>query len=433
MDRERADGIIERGRDAPRALRLPEGRTVLAAACLVLLVAASILGAVRRPGARALGVRAAAVPTLAALSGRGPFVLYAVQLESEKTDVYAVDLGALPADGRPPAIRIGRFAGRVNDAAGSQGLARGKVVPMLVVESAVDQNAVTRLWMLHRAAPPEVVLSTTDLVPGYALDATGTRIAVARRNARSATPGTMLWIHRAGVPPRFFGAFHRPGGIGVRDAMKPVSWTKDGRGIVAEPFCDGCETLAGGLYLYDTEQRTARAYPDLATDETFEPAWTADGSSFAVARLRRSEACGSPQGNTCAGGEQLLMVDTATRRGRVIAETHELRFDSPRPSPLGRVVAYASGRDHQIEWRDTWNGLIAGIVDVPSADVSPVGWLGETQLLAVATSESLAPGGPSQAALIVVTRTPVGDTGREGAHMDVVALAPNITYLGWLS
>lgn len=410
----------------------PPARVWLAVANASLLVAALALVAVRAQAPPAI-TQGSSAPAVGRLTGPGPFLVYAVRDNERRPRVYAVR----PEGGAP--VFLGEFPGILNEGAGRQGQAAGAAVPILTVQSTVDDNATTRLWLIRRDRPPERILSTTDLVAGFTLSHDVSRVAIARRSARSVSRGFFLHVHNAdGSGPTLIVPLRRPGGESSRDALRPVGWTRYPSGVVLLPFCDQCAVVPTGVYRYvfgaSVKPFTATtAGPVLAADVTM------DGSVVHVEQELPPEPCRLPPGSsgrsqllTCRNPVRFAAVDTGRDRLREIVRSSELPLGPPLVSPSGDVIAYASGRNHEIEWRSTSGGEVLGAIDVPVADFAPVAWLDENRFVALAFDEDIGSDSVAQTSLVLVTRGTLRGGGETGASLSVLATGPDLAYLGWL-
>ncbi|MCA1833087.1 MAG: hypothetical protein ABR548_15865 [Actinomycetota bacterium] len=433
------DRTLARVRTALRAARVPGGRGGVAAVALAVLVAdLAVIGA-RRPAPLALVPARAApaspgahasLPAVSPLKGKGPFVVYA--FEDGGTDhvqVFATDLGGEQDLGTYPTLFLGLFPGFVTDFAGTQGQAGGTVVPIGTAQETVDATQATRLWLLRKGGSAQQFLSTFDFVSAYALNREGNALALSRRSVISPARGSFLWLYP--LEPRSarrIGSLRRPGGNGPNEQLRPVGWDAANKSIFAVPYCDQCgEDYLRGLFVVSALDGSITQVPAAGDKSIGQPSLSADGSRLAYED--------SPERNGCirhCGPRRLMVVDTTRGTVRELARSSDLAFDFPVISGDGKLVAYATGRNREIEWRSAETGRVLGSIDLlPTQDVAPVAWLNDTELIVTGQSSSARPDGPSEGDIFRVTRVP-GPSG-DSAHLELIASQPTaVTFLGWL-
>lgn len=369
------------------------------------------------------------------LSGQGPFAVYAVEDGVEdRIRVFAADLGAAPNAGEFHSIFLGEYPGFVTDFAGSQGQAAGTIVPINTAQETSDASRATRLWLMRRGQTIRP-LSTFDFVSAYAIDRTGTALAVSRRSVTSPGRGAFLWLYPMEPPgSRQVGSLRRPGGAGPADQLRPVAWGYKNRVIYAVPFCDECgadDTLRG-MYVVTVADAHVRKLSLTGNRTVTSPSFSADGTRFVFQEPVRLQNCSLA--DRCEE-RRLVAVDLSAGRVRILARSTELSFDNPVLSMNGRFVAYASGRNHEIAWRSFDTGRLLGVLEVvPSEDVAPVAWVNDLQILVVGQTSSARPDGDPEGNLFRITRAILSEGSEHaGAHLDRIATNTTVIFLGWIA
>jgi hypothetical protein len=278
--------------------------------------------------------------------------------------------------------------------------------------------------------PGRPVVDLDGLVMAAIVDPKGGTLAVMRRNLSDNDASISTFPAGGGNGGTFVVNVREPRGeIGP---PYPVSWR--GGELLAIPSCECDAGPPASYYTISLSRRrvTRAAWLGSPLLNSVVSA-SSDGGTFVVTRETRIRGCTPSDFDYCIGPpRRLMLVRAGSASAREIARTSELYYRSPVLSPDGRLIAYASGREQEIEVREVTSGRIYGQIGEALVDFAPLTWVSDDTVLVTGTGGDVTGLADARRVLELFRMEQFEDAGLSVTRTRIALLGPEDLYLGWL-